>query len=175
VAYVLAESGRDDQARAVLRELRPVAETLPRDANWFPGMIFSALAAAWLQDAELARELIGPLEPYAERCVLLGAGGALWGTVERYLGYLHHVAGENEAAARYFRTALERDRAMGALPGAAHSEAGLSWALMALGDPAGRAHARSAEAAARELGLQRLLDQIGDHTPPARATTPSSP
>ena len=64
---------------------------------------------------------------------------------------------------------------MGALPGAAHSEAGLSWALTALGDPAGAEHAARAEAAARELGLERLLDQIGDHTPPARATTPSSP
>ena len=175
VAYVLAESGQHDEARAILAELRPVAETLPRDANWFPGMIFSALAVAWLRDDELARELIGPLEAYAGRCVLLGAGGALWGTVERYLGYLHLTAGDHEAAAGCFRTALERDRTMGALPGAVHSEAGLSWALMALGDPAAPEHARRAEEAARELGLARLLDQIDDHTPPARATTPSSP
>ena len=175
VAYVLAESGKHDEARAVLAELRPVAETLPRDANWFPGMIFSALAAAWLRDAELARELIGPLEPYADRCVLLGAGGALWGTVERYLGYLALTAGDHGPAAVHFRAALERDRAMGALPGAAHSEAGLGRALHGLGDPGAHAHERRAAEAARELGLERLLEQLAGHTPPARATTPSSP
>ena len=138
-------------------------------------MIFSALAVARLQDAELARELIGPLEPYAGRCVLLGAGGALWGTVERYLGFLPPRRGRPRG-----RRGPPPHRA-GARPGdgrapgrgALRGRAGLG--ADGLGDPAGAEHAARAEAAARELGLERLLDQIDDHTPPARATTPSSP
>jgi DNA-binding SARP family transcriptional activator len=162
LAYALAESGRHDDARAELAELAPLAATLPRDANWFPGMVFAALAVMWLGDAALARELRAELEPYAGRCVLLGAGGALWGTVERYLGLLSLTAGDDERAARELERALERDEAMGARPWAAHARELLADALERLGDPRARALRDEAAATARELGMPRLLDQLGE-------------
>jgi uncharacterized protein HemY len=107
--------------------------------------------------------------------VLLGAGGALWGTVDHYLGLLSMTANDVRAAERHLRRALDQASAAGARPWAAHAEAALARALGELGDPRAEGHREHAAGLARELGLARLVEELEAQTPPARATTPSSP
>jgi DNA-binding SARP family transcriptional activator len=91
VAYALVAAGRPDEARAELAALAPLPRRLPRDANWLPALAFAALTCEGLGDPALAAELRAALEPYADRSVVLGAGGAIWGRIEDYISLLDGV------------------------------------------------------------------------------------
>lgn len=94
LAYGLVAVGRPEEASAEVESLWPPERTLPFDAVWLPGMAFLSLAVARLGDAARAGHLIELLSEHAHRPVVLGAGGAVWGTVADYLVELAAVTGD---------------------------------------------------------------------------------
>ncbi|SHH33426.1 ATP-binding protein [Geodermatophilus nigrescens] len=115
-AYALAVAGRTDEAQAEVDALWPPEERLPVDAVLLPGLVFLAMAVTALGDRERAAHLYRLLEPLAGRTVVLGAGGAVWGTTDARLAELAETAGRPGAAAAHRAAARAALRALGADP-----------------------------------------------------------
>ncbi len=105
LAYALAATGRPAEAVVELDRVWPPERELPFDAVWLPGIAFLALTAVELGDRPRAEHLYGLLLPYAGRPVVLGAGGAVWGTISTYLAALADLLGDDEAAQHHRRRA----------------------------------------------------------------------
>lgn len=116
LAVTLLAAGRPDEARAALDRVWPPQESLPFDAVWLAAMGFLSLAVVLLGDADRARHLRALLRPYAGRPVVLGAGGAVWGTADVYLALLAGVLGDAPAAERHQARAAEDLARMGSDP-----------------------------------------------------------
>ncbi len=116
LALVLAELGREDEAR---RELEHLAaddfDDIPRDALWLVAMALLAELCALLDDRPRARRLYDLLVPYDGRNVV-ALGAAYLGPVARYLGLLAMTAGESERALGHLETARAAAERMGARP-----------------------------------------------------------
>jgi hypothetical protein len=69
-----------------------------------------------LGDRTRAEHLYRLLEPYGDRPVLLGAGGAVWGVGALYLGLLAASLGEIERAIVHLNTATDWLQRAGATP-----------------------------------------------------------
>ena len=166
LAWCLVQAGQRERARAELDELSANGfTTLPVDINFLPGMAFAAHAIAQLEDAELAARGAPRLVPYADLWVVGGVGGLTVGPVAYSLAILQLVAGDAEASMPTFELAIERSERMRARPYVARSRAGMAEALRRRAGPgdAARAEELSALAAAdaRELGMTRLLRELG--------------
>jgi hypothetical protein len=116
LALVLAELGREDEAR---RELEQLAagdfDDIPRDALWLVSIALLAELCALLGDRPRARRLYELLVPYDGRNVV-ALGAAYLGPVARYLGLLATVLGEDERALGHLETARAAAERMAALP-----------------------------------------------------------
>lgn len=116
LALVLAELGREDEAR---RELEQLAandfDDVPRDAAWLVSMSLLAELCALLEDRPRARRLYELLIAYEGRNVV-SMGAAYLGPVARYLGLLATTAGEDERALGHLETARSAAERMGARP-----------------------------------------------------------
>lgn len=100
-AVTLLAAGRKREAERELDRVWPPEQGLPFDAVWLAAMGFCSLAVVLLADAERAQHLSEQLQPFTGRPVVLGAGGAVWGTVDVYLALLATVTGDHDAAQRY--------------------------------------------------------------------------
>lgn len=87
-AFALAAAGRRDEAAAEVGTLWPPEESIPYDAVWLAAHCFLAAAVVAVGDRDRAAHLRRLLAPYAGRPVVLGAGGAVLGDVDLYLGLL---------------------------------------------------------------------------------------
>jgi hypothetical protein len=105
LATSLLAAGRTDEAMAEMDLIWPPAERLPYDAVRVAGLSFLGLGIAWTGDAERARVLYGDLAPYAGRPVVLGAGGAVIGTVDVPLALLAATYGDTAASERHLARA----------------------------------------------------------------------
>jgi hypothetical protein len=116
LALVLAELGREDEARRELEHLaaNDFAE-IPRDTLWLVGMTLLAELCALLGDRPRAQRLYELLVPYDGRNVV-AMGGAYVGPVARYLGLLAMTLGEAERALGHLETARSAADRMGARP-----------------------------------------------------------
>ncbi|MDP2710250.1 MAG: AAA family ATPase [Solirubrobacteraceae bacterium] len=116
LALVLAELGREDEAR---RELERLAAAdfadIPRDALWLVAMSLLAELCTVLGDVPRARRLYELLAPYEGRNVV-SMGAAYLGPVARYLGQLAMTTGEDERALGHLETARSAAERMGARP-----------------------------------------------------------
>lgn len=116
LALVLAELGREDEAR---RELEHLAandfDDIPRDALWLVAMSLLAELCALLDDQPRARRLYELLAPYEGRNVV-SMGAAYLGPVARFLGLLAMTTGEAERAIGHLETARSAAERMGARP-----------------------------------------------------------
>ena len=174
LAWLHATLGRRDQARAVLGELvaRGI-DMLPLDGNWVPTMIRLAMTCALLEDAALAGDLLPRLAPFSRYNVVIGAGVACLGSVERYVGVLALTTDRIDEAIAHLEAALEANRRGRFHAQVAHVQAELARALRRSGAEE-RARALEAEAAAsaRGLGLDALLSDLerggAPHDRPAR-------
>jgi hypothetical protein len=81
---------------------------------WLPGLAFLSLAVVRMRDAVRAQHLYRLLAPFAHRPVVLGAGGAVWGTVSWYLAELADVMGDGDAERRHRDAAGADLRRLGA-------------------------------------------------------------
>lgn len=92
LGYALIEAGRLDEARAEVDRLWPPESKLPKDASWLVAISVLRIIVTRLGDRTRAEHLCRLLEPYGDRPVLLGAGGAVWGVGALYLGLLAGAA-----------------------------------------------------------------------------------
>ena len=166
LAWCLVQAGRSEEGRAELERLSADGfAALPHDINFVPAMAFAAHAIGQLQDVELAARAEPLLEPFPDLWVVFGVGGSTLGPVAYSLGVLQLVRDRAADAATTFELALERSTRMRARPYVARSRAGLADALCRRDGPgdAARAEELSALAAAdaRELGMSRLLRELG--------------
>jgi DNA-binding SARP family transcriptional activator len=107
LATALAAAGRVDEAATEVELVWPPEEVLPFDAVQVAGFCFLAMAVSILGDADKARHLYDALLPYARRPVVLGAGGAVLGTVDLFLAQLAAACGDRDTADRHLETAAE--------------------------------------------------------------------
>ena len=116
LALVLAELGREDEARRELEHLAAADfEDVPRDALWLVSMSLLAELCTLLHDRPRARRLYELLVPYEGRNVV-SMGAAYVGPVARYLGLLAMTIGEDERALGHLGTARAAAERMGARP-----------------------------------------------------------
>lgn len=160
LALLLAESGRDDEARALLAEVAALDFTdVPDDANVLATMAMLAMVVRRFGDAARARLLYRRLEPFAARAVVTFVQPVVClGSVARYLGLLAATMGDTDLALRHFDDAIARNRALGAQPYLARSLAECAAVLRAR-DAAGDRE-RAAQLA---VEARALAGAIGQH------------
>jgi tetratricopeptide (TPR) repeat protein len=137
-----------------------------RDETWLMTLAAAAEACAYLGDRRRAKTLYDLLLPYADLTVSHQHMRVYLGSVEYVLGRLAETREERETAAAHYETAIESDQRIGARPHLARTQ--YAYARMLLeADPIAsdkRERAREllagAEATARELGMQRLLELV---------------
>jgi predicted ATPase len=115
VAWVLAESGHEDDARAELKRLAARKfKDIPRDHFWLSSLWVLGEVATRIGEPAAARDLYALLEPYADRCMVVGATALCCGSLERTLGGLAALLGQGERARGHFERALTVNREIGA-------------------------------------------------------------
>ncbi len=116
LALVLAELGREDEARRELEHLAAADfDDVPRDALWLVSTALLAELCALLGDRTRAGRLYELLVPYEGRNVV-SMGAVYVGPVARYLGLLAMTTGEDERALAHLETARSAAERMGARP-----------------------------------------------------------
>jgi class 3 adenylate cyclase/tetratricopeptide (TPR) repeat protein len=159
LALACSETGRHEEARAVLEPLVPTLAELPLTlGTWFRTVMPAALACARLGDAALALPLYDLILPFAD--LIAGVFVGWSGSASHHLGMLATVLGRFGDAEQHFSTAEATHTRMGAPVWLARTH--LEWARMLLtqGAPedADRARAlldRTLESA-RRLGLAKV-------------------
>ena len=160
LAWLLAETGRSDEARELLDGFAADGfRGLPLDGIWLGAIAYLAETAAVLGDATHAAALHDLLEPYADRNVAIGWASTCAGSASRHLGLLADLLGRRDEAIQRLETALAMNERMRARPWVVHTQIALATVLAQA--PADRERAASlfdaALAEARRLGMPRLL------------------
>jgi hypothetical protein len=154
--------GRTVDASAMLdRLLATGLAALPLDAEWLPGAVTIVDAAATLSHPILATA-VEALTPYAGRFAFEGIGAGLHGSVDRFIALGLVALGRPSDAVPYARSALDANRAAGALL-VAHSQRTLADALQ--GTPEAIDLAASADATFTALGLHHLVQGASASAP----------
>ena len=107
LATALAAAGRPDEAADEVALIWPPEVALPYDAVQLLGLCFLGDGRSLLGDADRARHLYELLRPYARRPVVIGAGGAVIGTVDLDLAQLAATYGDHDTAGRHLETAAQ--------------------------------------------------------------------
>jgi tetratricopeptide (TPR) repeat protein len=160
LAWLLAETGRPDEAREILDSFAADDfRALPLDAIWLGAIAYLAETAGLLGDPTHAAALHALLEPYADRNVAIGWATTCAGSASRHLGVLADLLGRRDEAIRRLETALAMNERMRARPWVIQTQVDLARVLAQA--PADRERAAAvldtALAEARELGMPRLL------------------
>jgi tetratricopeptide (TPR) repeat protein len=164
LALVHVDAGRLEEARG---QLEVVAaddfRSLPKGLNWIAGLTLLAEVCAALGDVARAGRLYDLLLPCAPRTVILGAGVACWGALDRVLGLLAATRGAFDAATRHFEAALEQNTRIGARPWVGWTEHAWAWMLLRRDAPGDRERARGhldhARTIADALGMAWLAER----------------
>jgi hypothetical protein len=110
----LCEAGNYDFARKQLVEFGPKLASLQQDFGYPVTLTLLADCSRHLNDRELARSLIGLLEPFRGQMIVAGVGGFVYGAADRFLGIVHGLDGQLELASQFFESALFQERRIGA-------------------------------------------------------------
>jgi DNA-binding SARP family transcriptional activator/tetratricopeptide (TPR) repeat protein len=123
-AYPLAALGHVDAARALVAECTADGlDAVSQDSTWGMATVLLAEAAAALEDRAAAETLLVALEPHADRFATVAETGVVWGSVGAQCGRLALVLGRCDDALAHLARAAELERAFGAHPWAARTEA----------------------------------------------------
>jgi tetratricopeptide (TPR) repeat protein len=115
LAYLYAEDGREEQARAELEKLAGNDfRDFPHDATILTTWGLFAEVAAFLRDVPRARTLAELLTPYADRMIVLGPSLSVMSSVARPLALALATSGEFEGAERRFAQAIALEERFGA-------------------------------------------------------------
>ncbi len=158
----LAESGREDEARALV--LAEDFQSVPWDWMWVGTMYSWAYVCARLQIAERAGELHKLLAPFADRLAVSGA--LVMGSIPSALGALAGTLERYEQAEGYFAAAAEMNERFGAPLFLARSRVGWARVLIARGRPEDRERAQDmleqAEDTAEHLGGELVTREVAE-------------
>jgi tetratricopeptide (TPR) repeat protein len=164
VALIRAESGRPEEARALLDAFASRDfEDLPRDAMLLASLVTFAQVAYLVADFDRATRLYSLLHPYAERNVVVGFAAGTYGSCARYLGLLATTMGRLDTAARHFEEALAANARLGSRPLVAQTQCDYARVAM-LRQEKSKADTllEGARHTAERLGLTRLLARIDE-------------
>ncbi len=182
LAALHLETGQEGVARAGFERLaaREFAD-IPHDANWLPALALVAPVCAAVGDRNQAGRLYDLLEPFAEQCVVAGAGAVYNGACSHYLAILAASLERWREAIAHFEEAMATHAAMGARPWLARTQYEFARALLARGGAGDRATAvelaSRSLATAQELGLgltehaTALVEQLGGAASSAGSTS----
>lgn len=159
LAVAAATAGDTRLARGALARLRGTdLGALARSSTWMCAMNGAAEAAELLGDADTAAQVYALLLPYARLPVMASLAAACFGSTHHALGVASLAVGEVDRAIGHFRTAVEKNAALGHWPAATTSRYRLAEALALRGDQ------RSADAehaaATREAASLGLAPQV---------------
>ena len=163
LAWLLAETGRPDEAREILDSFAANDfRSLPLDGIWLGAVAYLAETAATLEDPTHAAALHELLEPYADRNVAIGWASTCAGSASRHLGLLADLLGKRDEAVARLEFALAMNERMRARPWVVHAQVDLARVLAQV--PADRERAAElldgALAEATELGMPRLIERV---------------
>jgi len=167
LAWAYVQAGERERARAELERISADGfAVLPYDTNFLPAIVMAAHAMWELGDAVGPAAQAEPqLAPFRELWVVCGVCGLTLGPAAYALALTQLVQDRVDDAAASFELALERSTHMRARPYVARSRAGLAEALRRRAAPGDAARAQElsalAVADARELGMSRLLRELG--------------
>jgi tetratricopeptide (TPR) repeat protein len=166
-AFLYAEIDEPEPARRHFERAAAVNfADVPRDEAWLITLAVASEACAYLGDRRQAETLYGLLLPYADLLVSHQHIRVYTGSMQFVLGRLAQTCGERERAAAHYEAALQSSRRIGARSHLARTQRAYAQMLLAVEPvPAGdRRRAREllseAVATARELGMNRLLEQV---------------
>jgi DNA-binding SARP family transcriptional activator/tetratricopeptide (TPR) repeat protein len=157
------EIGEVDAVRNLLDRIAAAGwASIPKDLEWWPIIVSSAIAAHLLRDEVVAKELYQEVCRYREHnCV--SAGIAFFGNAEHVLGLLSEVSGELERAEDHLQSAIRRYDEWNAVPFAALCRRDLGLILLR-GDEQSRSEGRrlleKSLLDAERLGMASLLSDI---------------
>jgi DNA-binding SARP family transcriptional activator len=115
LAWLWAEQGRDQDARAVLDRLAAHDfAAVDYDTNWISAVAELVLACRRLDDRERAATLYQRLLPFTGRIVTSARAAQTYGPVDYFLALAAHTAGQPTAARGHLHTALQLSEAAGA-------------------------------------------------------------
>lgn len=159
LAFLLAETGKLDEARDRLRAIDDVELGRLRDRNWPASWFQLARVVAVTGASELAHVLLEGSRRPTERCVNVSLGTVCLGSRDLALAWLFHTVGELDLAEGHYTEAERVNAQIGARSWLAQAQADHARLLLDRGRPEDREEARAlAEAAAVqvELGLRCL-------------------
>lgn len=160
LARLLAESGRADEAGAILDSLAVDGfAAVPPDSLWLATLALLTDVAAHLDRADEAAVLYDRLSPYAGQAIMQGLVG-WYGAVDHYLGVAASTAGRPDAGEVHLTAARNLHQQWGAAPFVVDTLAAYATLLRRRGGPgdaerAGRISA-TASAQAQRIGMRRL-------------------
>jgi tetratricopeptide (TPR) repeat protein len=165
LALVLAESGREDEARTLFAEIAALDFVdIANDANFPSTMAMLAILTHRFGDAARARTLYERLVPYADRTVVSFIQPVLClGSVARYLGLLAAAMDEPDLAAGHFEDAIAMNTRIGARPYLARAQAEYARLLAARALPAiasARTVSSRTRAIAGPIGQHALREEL---------------
>ncbi len=174
LAHLLAETGRVDEARAILDDFAASGfEGIPLDGIWLGAVAYLAETAAAIGDPTHAAALHDMLQPYADRNVAVGLSATCTGSAARHLGLLAGLLGRRTPAIAYFETALAINERMRARPWVARTQ--IEFARLLSEEMNGRDRAaellEAGLAEGQQLGMPRLVE-LGEQVRAGAAVTP---
>jgi hypothetical protein len=160
IAFLLAETGREDEARGALAGFDASALARLHDRNW-PASWFQLARTAWVaRDRGLATTLLEDGHRPGERCIQISLATVCLGASDLAVAWLHHTVGDLDAADRAYRSAEELNARIGARSWLAQARADHARLLVERDRSGDREEAARladlAQAAAAEIGLATI-------------------
>ena len=163
-ALALADTGRIDEARTIIEQLRGTEAFagVPRDHHRPFTLCLCARTSSYLGDRVVAQELYDALLPF--RSTVVNGQTIWWGPATHDLGLLATMLGRNDEAEACFADAVDRQDRMGARATVVHTR--IAWAdmLRRRDDPGDTERARvllqEAKAGARAAGIPAVEARI---------------
>ena len=178
LVFLLAELGREDEARGMLAGIRDGGLEPLRDRNWPASWFQLARAAAIVGDRELATLLLDDDNRPGERCAMVSLATVCLGTTDLATAWLLHTTGELDAAAERYASATALSSRMGARGWLAQAQVDHARLLLDRDRPGDRDEAQHlmelAEAARNDLGLRAIDGALDDLRRRLDAGAPSS-
>ena len=180
LAFLLAELGRQDEARGMLAAIRDGGLASLRDRNWPASWFQLARAASIVGDRELAGLLLEDGNRPGERCVMVSLATACLGATDLATAWLLHATGDLDAAAEHYGAASALNSRIGARGWLAQAQVDHARVLLDRDGGGDREEAQRlielAAIASADLGLGAIEGSLADLRRRLDATDlPSSP
>lgn len=182
LAFLLAETGRTDEARGMMTAIDETELGRLHDRNWPASWFQLARTAAITGKADMAETLLGDRHRPTERCVTVSLATVCLGATDLAVAWLLHASGDLDAAAERYAAAAALNGRIGARAWLAQTRADHARLLLDRGRPGDLEQARSlldlAAGAAEDIGLvsiRPLLDGLGHRLDAAAGAATEGP